>query len=74
MKFSKFVFGGRGEEDKNPEVTIEPTRYMATKTAALRAESDFRSEKVGTMLKKQVVTVRCPAKKDDFVPKTTILC
>ena len=41
----------------SPEVEIEPTRYMAAKRAALRAEADLRSEKVGVLMRKQVVVV-----------------
>ncbi len=41
----------------NPEVEIEPTRYMAAKRAALRAEADLSSDKVGVVMKKEVVLV-----------------
>lgn len=41
----------------NAEVEIEPTRYMAAKRAALRAEADMKSEKVGVLMRKQVVVV-----------------
>jgi hypothetical protein len=48
---------GQPAVDMNPQVSVDPTRYMAAKRAALRAEADMSSEKVGTVMKKQVIVV-----------------